>query len=84
MGVRPEDVEIVGGKADGTVEGRVERIERLGAEVYVHVWTGAHGFTVRTGREFGAGGAEIYVRFDLRQARFFDANQGTVLSSSST
>ena len=84
MGVRPEDVEIVGVKAEGTAEARVERIERLGAEVYVHVRTGAHGFTVRASREFEAAGTEIHVRFDLRQARFFDANQGTVLRSSST
>jgi multiple sugar transport system ATP-binding protein len=77
MGVRPENMEVVAGEAG--VGARVERVEQLGAEVYVHARTGGHAFTVRTAWQGGAPPMDLRVRFNMRAAKFFDAENGLAL-----
>jgi multiple sugar transport system ATP-binding protein len=76
MGIRPENVEIAREKGVGTVEAKLERVERLGADIYLHGRTAVHALAIRGRGEVGGTGDVIRVRFDMREARFFDAVDG--------
>ncbi|MCS6779848.1 MAG: sn-glycerol-3-phosphate ABC transporter ATP-binding protein UgpC [Geminicoccaceae bacterium] len=53
LGIRPERL-LLEGAGPGSIEGTVRLAERLGAETYLHLDTGAGALTVRTGGEAAA------------------------------
>ena len=86
LGVRPEDIE-TGDRTvgDGRVSfsGRVDLVEPLGNETFVHVTVGAHVMTVRVAsRDLPHAGTEMGLRLDPAKAHWFDAATGSRLLSS--
>jgi multiple sugar transport system ATP-binding protein len=79
MGLRPENIKVAAG--EGALRARVERVEQLGAEVYVHARTGGHVFTVRTDWQSEAPAGDLHVQFNMRTAKFFDVEDGRALIS---
>jgi multiple sugar transport system ATP-binding protein len=47
LGIRPEDIRLVGANAEANLSGKVAIVERLGAETYLHVVKGAETLLVR-------------------------------------
>jgi len=80
LGIRPEDIETGEGTGpDGRVafHGRVDLVEPLGNETFVHVTVGAHVMTVRlASRELPQVGTEMGLRVDPGKAHWFDAATG--------
>ncbi|HEX6050256.1 MAG TPA: sn-glycerol-3-phosphate ABC transporter ATP-binding protein UgpC [Gemmatimonadaceae bacterium] len=81
FGIRPEDVDV--GSADearpGSVAARVDLVEPLGNETFVHASVGTHVITARfSGRNLPASGSAVSLRLDPLRAHWFDA--GTELS----
>jgi multiple sugar transport system ATP-binding protein len=76
IGIRPENVEIAAEKGAEVVEAKLERVERLGADVYLHASTAGHAFTIHDRGKAGVMGDAIGVRFDMRAVHFFDEADG--------
>ena len=80
LGIRPEDIEA--GGATGRDErvsfrGRVDLVEPLGNETFVHATAGTHLLTVRvSSRDLPHPGTELDLRFDPAKAHWFDAATG--------
>lgn len=76
MGVRPEHIQVVGA-AEGTVTGRVEVTEYLGADTFLYVDCGALGQIVvrTTGANNDLRGKTVGLAFDPAHLHFFDENE---------
>jgi multiple sugar transport system ATP-binding protein len=85
LGIRPESISDARGRGTGSgrpqVKARVEVVELMGAEVYVHLAAGGAAFVARFESHFSARPEEeIAVDFDTDKAHFFDPETGTSLS----
>ena len=85
FGSRPEEInDGVGGSkvsSDHSVTATVEIVEPMGAEVYVHLTTGHHGFVARLDSHEGIQvGQRLKLAFDLRKSHFFDAQTEQVIA----
>ncbi len=68
-----------------TIEARVERIEPLGAETYVHFTSGPFAFVARSYPQISlVAGQKLTLAFDLRHANFFDPGSGVALPTYSS
>jgi multiple sugar transport system ATP-binding protein len=79
LGIRPEDIAL--GDASGgplaSIPGRVDLVEPLGNETFVHATVGTHLVTARfSGRDLPASGATVSLRLDPARAHWFDAETG--------
>ncbi len=77
LGVRPENITWPANKpaadAANTFDAKVELVEPLGSETFVHLTTGSNSFVIRLDRmERMAVGDKCSVVFDLTRAHFFD------------
>ena len=84
MGVRPEDMAVVpNGEADraGVIAARIDLVEPLGNETFVHTTVGSHSVTARsTARELPDLGATVGLTFDREKLHWFDQQSGERLS----
>jgi multiple sugar transport system ATP-binding protein len=80
MGVRPEDIAVVpNGEADrsAVIAARIDLVEPLGNETFVHTTVGSHTITARsTARELPEVGATVELRFDQAKLHWFDPDSG--------
>jgi multiple sugar transport system ATP-binding protein len=79
MGIRPEDVTIVGGPsaAPATATARLDLVESLGNETFIYARAGRHDITGRVSpQSLPPLGSKIVLAFDLEKAHFFDAVSG--------
>ena len=91
MGVRPEDIEVspAAGSGDGSRESlalvaRVDLVEPLGNETFIHTTVGSHAVTARAeGRELPEVESSVTLRIDPRRLHWFDAESGDRLVWSS-
>ena len=82
LGLRPEHLRPVtaGDGADG-VRALLERVEAAGSESLLHLSNGNHTFIARSSDEpAGKATGPLDLRFDMSQARYFDAVTGVALS----
>src|SRR5687768_16421802 len=78
LGIRPENVGVGdrGGPSVG-VPARVDLVEPLGNETFVHAAIGAHVVTVRyTSRDLPTAGETLMLRLDPARAHWFDTQNG--------
>jgi multiple sugar transport system ATP-binding protein len=85
LGIRPEDVSglVTPGGEDtrAGVFAVVELSELMGAEIFVHLHTGAHRFIARVEpTNHFATGATVCATFSLAKAHLFEAEKGAVLT----
>ena len=85
MGVRPEDVYVSGGPKAGadrpTVTLRLDAVEPMGNEVFLHTRTPEHEITARVEPQpLPEVGQPITLAFDLAKLHFFDAGTGLVIA----
>jgi multiple sugar transport system ATP-binding protein len=77
FGSRPEDVSSrpwESGDSDSAVCARVEVVEPMGAETFVHLSTGMHGFIARVPpHDRPAIGQQLGIGFNMGKSHFFDA-----------
>jgi len=85
FGIRPEDVEVgVGESRPGSVAARVDLVEPLGNETFVHASVGGLVVTARcAGRDLPVSGSLVSLRLDPHKAHWFDAETGLSLRASS-
>ncbi len=84
MGVRPEDIEVTAaaGSGDGSRESlslvaRVDLVEPLGNETFIHTTVGSHAVTARgEGRELPEVESSVKLRIDPGRLHWFDAETG--------
>ncbi|MDF2773607.1 MAG: glycerol-3-phosphate transporter ATP-binding protein [Geminicoccaceae bacterium] len=81
FGIRPEDVEVgVGESGPGSVAARVDLVEPLGNETFVHASVGGLVVTARfAGRDLPGSGSPVSLRLDPQKAHWFDAETGLSL-----
>ena len=89
LGIRPEDIDVQPApnvaetvRSDGATALRatVELTEPRGAETYLFLTSGAHGFTARVQPDFPCrAGQAVAVAFNLEKLHLFDAGTGGVL-----
>jgi multiple sugar transport system ATP-binding protein len=77
-GIRPEDIELGAGSRDGAqrapVRVRLEAVEPMGNETFLHARTGAQELTARVApSELPAPGAEVELSLDLGKLHLFEA-----------
>ncbi|MCX6349645.1 MAG: sn-glycerol-3-phosphate ABC transporter ATP-binding protein UgpC [Candidatus Aureabacteria bacterium] len=75
FGIRPEDIRIRGedGEGEDRFTARIEVIEPMGSEMYIHFVSGDCSFLARVPpREKTAVGDELALAFDMSKAHFFD------------
>jgi multiple sugar transport system ATP-binding protein len=85
FGVRPEDIRdqqrAPSGAAHPSVSATVEVVEPMGAEVYLHLNTGHHGFVARANsRQKIEVGQRLESVFDMRNCHFFDAQTEALIA----
>ncbi len=75
LGVRPEDVRVAGTpRDDGSVRMRLDLVEPMGNEVFVHASAGEHELTARVAPQpLPPPGAEVALAIDAEKMHFFDA-----------
>jgi multiple sugar transport system ATP-binding protein len=75
LGVRPEDVSVASpGSAQSAVRMRLDLVEPMGHEVFVHASAGDHELTARvTPQPLPDPGAEVALTLDVSRVHFFDA-----------
>ena len=77
LGVRPEDIRVLGAKEPGAVEARLRSIEYLGADSILMCAIGRQTLAVRApGRVTLAPGARVYLAWARDAAHVFDAETG--------
>ena len=82
LGVRPEDVAI-GPPADGTIPARLDFVEQMGSEEFVHAVVGAQELTARIApQRLPDPGGAIAMRPDPRKLHFFDAHSDERIEAS--
>jgi len=80
IGVRPEDLSVTALGEPGTLNGEVYVVEPMGNETYVDFSIAGQRLRLRAGRAFSArAGERIGVRFDSRNACFFNEGGETVV-----
>ena len=80
LGIRPEDVRLVGPDEPATVTGEIYVVEPMGNETLVNLQTGKERITVRAPRGFTAPiGSTVGATFDPGDACFFDRSGLTVV-----
>jgi len=84
LGLRPEHISDVAVNpscpSEARVECRVEVVEPLGAEVYLHLLIGGQPLTARVNPDTQArAGETLQVTLDLDRAHFFDAGSGLAI-----
>jgi len=73
LGIRAENMELLGSPADGTVPARVDVVEPLGAQNLLTVDVADHRLKVSTHPSFEArAGDRLHIRFPSDQIRWFD------------
>ena len=77
FGIRPEDVAdalfVTNPHPEEQIQARLEVVEPMGAEVYLYLNTGRHGFIARVeGRETAQVNQMLTVVFDMKKSHFFD------------
>ena len=84
VGIRPEDVRLVGPGGDGVLSGEVYVVEPMGNETLVDVRFGEERICARAPRGFTARiGSAVGVTFDPLDASFFDESKMTVVHRAS-
>src|SRR4051812_35900181 len=74
VGIRPEQIEVLSGRASGALEATVNEAEMTGAEVWVTLRLGEESLVARAPPDFAAPlGAHVWVRFPAARALRFDA-----------
>jgi multiple sugar transport system ATP-binding protein len=74
LGVRPEDVRVARPGDAGSVRLRLDLVEPMGNEVFLHASAGEHELTARVGpQSLPEPGAEIALALDEGRLHFFDA-----------
>ena len=77
FGSRPENISVLfgaAGAADSAIGARVEVVEPMGAETFLHLNTGAHLLIARIApHERAAIGQQLGITFDLHKCHLFDA-----------
>ena len=84
LGIRPEDMADPlfhgGGESGSSLAARVEVVEPMGAEVYLHVTVGGHPLVARVGTSLVAEvNQTLALQLSMDRAHFFDAVTGSVL-----
>ncbi len=86
FGLRPEHLmSLLPGaesKPDTAINARIENIERLGADTYLHLCMGGQELVARAPVEDFSPQAEITLRLEVGHGHFFDATAGARLSQS--
>ena len=78
LGVRAEDLEVVevakGQAAGATLPAIVDIVEPMGAETYLHLYTGAHTLVCRSrrGLEHIEAGRRVHIAIDTKKVHLFD------------
>ena len=85
MGVRPEDIRVASGPKDAlvapTVTLRLDAVEPMGNEVFLHTRTPGHEITARLEPQpLPEPGQQIGLTLDLEKLHFFDAETGEVIA----
>ncbi|HMO03375.1 MAG TPA: sn-glycerol-3-phosphate ABC transporter ATP-binding protein UgpC [Kiritimatiellia bacterium] len=85
LGIRPEDLSdhlLSGGGAPGSrIEARVEVVEPMGAEVYLHLHAGPHALVARVGPAMVAEVNQILtLNAAMKRAHYFDAATGATIA----
>ena len=82
LGVRPEDIRVAASSAGGaTVTLRLDAVEPMGNEVFLHTRTPAQEITARVEPQpLPQAGQPITLAFDPAKLHFFDATSGTVIA----
>jgi ABC-type sugar transport systems, ATPase components len=77
IGVRPEDIKLVDSPLDSTtLKGKIEVIENLGAEVFLHITSGDRNIIIKTAPKDGLSvGSELYFTFNLDKIHIFDKEE---------
>jgi multiple sugar transport system ATP-binding protein len=86
LGVRPESLQFVeDGRTVGTLEVRVELVEPLGSEIYLHGRAGEHSIVARIGPDHSVNvGDTVRLSLDQRKIHFFDGETGLAIRPSSS
>ncbi|MGQ0722473.1 MAG: ABC transporter ATP-binding protein [Candidatus Eiseniibacteriota bacterium] len=81
MGVRPENLSFAAdGETAGVIAIRVELVEPLGSEIYLHGRAGDHSLVARIGPDHPVrAGDTVRLALDLRRLHFFDGGSGAAL-----
>ena len=84
LGLRPENIHLADARTDldpaHTAEVQVEISEPMGAETYLYLTTGAHGFIARVKpTDQYDTGQTVRIAFDLERAHLFDPATGSAL-----
>jgi multiple sugar transport system ATP-binding protein len=85
LGIRPEDIEVVALGTERAAKGfraLVERVEWKGAEIDLHLQTGAHALVCRSrgGDRPGEGGYRAQFEMNLEKAHLFSAGSGALIT----
>ncbi|MFN2565599.1 MAG: ABC transporter ATP-binding protein [Gemmatimonadaceae bacterium] len=73
LGIRPEDVRVATARDADAVRLRLDLVEPMGNEVFVHASSGEHELTARVAPQpLPAAGAEVALAFDTDRMHFFD------------
>jgi len=80
LGVRPEDIHETHGAEPHSIGAKVDMMEPMGAEAYLHLKTSRHAFIARVSdfRDYQVN-EEISVTLELKHARVFDPKTEAVL-----
>ena len=76
FGIRPEDIRVLtpGAEREGSFPARIEVIEPMGSEMFIHFASAAGPFLARVPpREKIAAGDELAVAFEMAKGHYFDA-----------
>ncbi|MDD7795282.1 ABC transporter ATP-binding protein [Clostridium sp. 'White wine YQ'] len=77
IGVRPEDIKLVDSNLDSsTLKGKIEVIENLGAEVFLHITSGDRNLIIKTTPKDNLSvGSELYFTFNIDKIHIFDKEE---------
>jgi multiple sugar transport system ATP-binding protein len=88
MGVRPEDIDVSAGagsrdesRESVTIVARVDLVEPLGNETFIHTTVGSHAVTARAeGRDLPEVESSVTLSIDPRRLHWFDLDSGDRLA----
>ncbi|WP_246998242.1 ABC transporter ATP-binding protein [Halosolutus gelatinilyticus] len=84
LGIRPEDIEIVGDGTPGAIDATVNVVEPLGDVAHVHVDIGGESYTAAVnGTPNWGPGREIHVAFPEKDVHLFDGDTGDAVKNAS-
>jgi multiple sugar transport system ATP-binding protein len=80
VGIRPTDIELATGSAEGTIAGRIDVVEPMGAETFVTIECGAQSLICRApGRFRLRSGESVSLALDTNHLYAFDSKTGEAL-----